>query len=243
LTALFARLGGRDRSSQGPLRERLSHAGFRQYSAPAVYFGIRLTLAIGMPVTAALFPALWSLPFLTSAALLCGVGAVGYVAPSAVLDRLVSSRQRGIERALPDALDLLVVCVEAGYGINQALSRIAEDFASRSVVLAQEFALIVNETRTGKTTTAALQGLADRTGVSDVTSLVALLVQTEKFGTSVASALRVHADAMRVQRMQRAEERAQMATLKLIFPSTLIFAALLILFIAPAALRVLDAMK
>jgi tight adherence protein C len=241
--AWFERVGGGQKAAQGPVHERLTQAGYRHPSAAPIYYGVRVVSAVGLPIAATLVPATWGLPAPTAILILCGLAAVGYVGPSAVLDRLVLRRQSRIERALPDALDLLVVCVEAGYGINQALARIAEDFAARSLEIAQEFALVVNETRTGKTTTAALQGLADRTGVSDVTSLVALLVQTEKFGTSVATALRVHADAMRIQRMQRAEQRAQMATLKLILPSTLIFAALLILFITPAALRVIEAMK
>ena len=127
----------------------------------------------------------------------------------------------------------MVVCVEAGLGINQSLARVSTEFESKSPILAQEFALVGHETRAGKTTTEALRALADRTGVSDISSLVAQLVQTERFGTSVANALRVHADAMRIRRMQYAEERAQKATLKLILPSTMIFAALLMLFLAP----------
>jgi tight adherence protein C len=118
-------------------------------------------------------------------------------------------------------------------GINQGLARVAEEFRAKSPALSLEFSLVGNETRAGKTTTAALRALAARTGVPDISSLVALLVQTERFGTSVANALRVHADAMRIRRMQRAEERAQIATLKLILPSTLIFVALLMIFLAP----------
>jgi tight adherence protein C len=135
----------------------------------------------------------------------------------------------------------MVVCVEAGYGINQSLARVTDEFAKRSPVLSSELGLAVAETRAGKGLEGALRGLSERTGVDDVSSLVALLVQTERFGTSVANALRVHAEAMRVRRMLRAEERAQKAPLKLIFPSTLIFAALMLVFLAPSLYRFMAA--
>ncbi len=109
--------------------------------------------------------------------------------------------------------------------------------------MAKEFALVVEETRAGKGTTDALRALADRTGVIDISSLVALLVQTERFGTSLAGALRVHADAMRILRMQRAEERAQMATLKLILPSTMIFVALIAIFVSPGAYMLMKGLR
>ena len=241
IRGVLARLGGEPASASSPIRERLNHAGLRQRSATSIYYGTRIVVAIALPSIALLAPQLWSLPLANLALILCGLTGFGYVAPSMYLDARIKSRKAGIERALPDALDLMVVCVEAGYGINQALSRVSEEFAVKNPAIASEFALVINEVRTGKPTTDALRALSERTGVADVSSLVALLVQTEKFGTSVANALRVHADSMRVKRMQRAEQRAQMATLKLILPSTMIFAALLILFMAPAVLRMMEA--
>jgi tight adherence protein C len=157
------------------------------------------------------------------------------------LNHRVTSRTAAITRSLPDALDLMVVCVEAGFGINQSLGQVADEFRSKSPIVAEEFSLVVQQIRAGKSTTVALRELADRTGVSDISSLVALLVQTERFGTSVANALRVHAEAMRIIRMQRAEERAQKATLKLILPSTMIFGALLLIFLAPGMYRLMGA--
>jgi tight adherence protein C len=237
MLGLFRRIGERGERRQGDdigsFRARFIHAGFTRPAAPAIFYGIRLSLALGLPVLAGLAPLVWGLPPLQQISLLCVLTAVGYVGPSIYLDRRVASRKGDITRALPDALDLMVVCVEAGLGINQSLARVAEEFQARSPVLSREFSLVGYETRAGKTTTEALRALAERTGVADVSSLVALLVQTERFGTSVAKALRVHAGAMRVRRMQRAEERAQKATLKLILPSTLIFAALLLIFLAP----------
>jgi tight adherence protein C len=221
----------------GPLRQRLIHAGYRGQAAPAVFYGLRLVLALALPSLMLLLPIAWRMPHVQLVLILCLAAGFGFVAPSLALDMRRSRRQNEIRRVLPDALDLLVVCVEAGYAINQSLARVSDEFAGKSVNLSSEFGLVTAETRAGKSMTEALRSLADRTGVEDISSLVALLVQTERFGTSVANALRVHADAMRVRRMQRAEERAQKAPLKLIFPATLIFAALMMIFMAPSVYR------
>jgi len=239
---IFNRIGeGREGGDLSRLRSRLLHAGYRKPSAPTIYYGIRLTLAICVPAAAAVLPAVWALPAYMQLGIMIGLSAFFYVLPSIALDRRIASHRYAITRSLPDALDLMVVCVEAGFGINQSLAQVADEFDSKSPIVAKEFALVVQETRAGKSTTEALRTLADRTGVTDISSLVALLVQTERFGTSLANALRVHADAMRVIRMQRAEERAQKATLKLIFPSTLIFVALLLIFLAPGAFMMFSA--
>lgn len=234
LLGIFRRIGERqERADIGRFRARFIHAGFSKPAAPAIYYGIRLSLALGLPAIAGLSPLVWGLPPVQQISVLCGLLALGYVGPSVYLDRRVAKRKRVITRALPDALDLMVVCVEAGLGINQALARVATEFRVKSPSLAIELGMVGHATRAGKSTTQALRGLADRTGVPDVSSLVALLVQTERFGTSVANALRVHADAMRIRRMQRAEEQAQKATLKLILPSSMIFVALLLVFVVP----------
>ena len=225
--------GSGDSAAFSELRKRLVNAGYPSRSAPSIYRGIRFTFPLAVVMGLAAQPGVWSLSPPMIVAALCGSGLVAWVIPSIVVDRKIARRRFAIERGLPDALDLMVVCVEAGFGINQALARVAEEFEMKQPILSREFALVVNETRAGKGTSDALRGLADRTGVSDVSALVALLVQTERFGTSVANALRVHAEAMRVRRMQRAEERAQKATLKLILPSVMIFAALLLIFLVP----------
>jgi tight adherence protein C len=242
LSGVFARIGrGREGGDVSRLRTRLHHAGYRRPSAPTIYYGIRLTLALGIPTVAAFLPSVWALPSVLQIAVLIVLAAFGYVLPSIFLGNRVAARQHAITRTLPDALDLMVVCVEAGFGINQSLAQVAEEFRSRCPIVSDEFGLVVQETRAGKSTTVALRSLADRTGVSDISSLVALLVQTERFGTSLANALRVHADAMRIVRMQHAEERAQKATLKLILPSTMIFVALLMIFLAPGFYMMLTA--
>jgi tight adherence protein C len=235
----IGRIGQRsaDSGEAGPLRQRLIHAGYRGQAAPAIFYGLRVVLGLALPSLLISLPIAWKLEHLHLVMLLCLSAGMGFVAPSLFLDSRRSRRQGEIRRKLPDALDLMVVCVEAGYAINASLARVAEEFAVKSPVLSTEFGLVTAETRTGKSLTDALRGLSERTGVEDVSSLVALLVQTERFGTSVAGALRVHADAMRIRRMQRAEERAQKAPLKLIFPATLIFAALMLIFMAPSVYR------
>ena len=244
LSGVLARIGkGREGGDLSRLRTRLHQAGYRRPSAPTIYYGLRLTLALGVPAVVALLPAVWALPAYLQIGLLMVLAALCYIVPSIVLNSRISARQHAITRTLPDALDLMVVCVEAGFGINQSLAQVAEEFESRCPIVSREFSLVVQETRAGKSTTAALRCLADRTGVSDISSLVALLVQTERFGTSLANALRVHADAMRIIRMQHAEERAQKATLKLILPSTMIFVALLLIFLAPGAYMLITALR
>jgi len=243
LSRIFARIGrGREGADLSKLRSRLIRSGYRRPSAATIYHGIRVTLAIGVPALVALLPGVWALPPVLQVALLISLSALFYVLPSMFLDNRVAVRQHKIIRALPDALDLMVVCVEAGFGINQSLAQVADEFESKCSIVAREFGLVVEETRAGKSTTGALRALADRTGISDISSLVALLVQTERFGTSLANALRVHADSMRIIRMQRAEERAQKATLKLILPSTMIFVALLMIFLAPGGYMMMSAL-
>jgi tight adherence protein C len=157
----------------GTLRLRLVHAGYRHPAAAATYYGLRLALAVGLPVAALSVPLFWTLPRLQLVIGLCALAAAGLVGPSMWLDLRKGKRQGEIRRTLPDALDLMVVCVEAGYGINQSLARVTEEFASRSPVLSSELGLAVAETRAGKGLEAALRGLSERTGVDDVSSLVA----------------------------------------------------------------------
>jgi tight adherence protein C len=224
-------------ASLGPIRRRLVHAGYRSDNAIVTYMGSRIAFATALPVVVLLLPATWSLNQIQLITALCVAGGFGLVLPSYWLDQRVKKRQRSIELALPDALDLMVVCVEAGLGINASLKRIADDFRSTHPLLAAEFELANFETRAGKSTTEALRGLADRTGVSDVSSLVAMLIQTERFGTGLADTLRVHADAMRLRRLQRAEELANLAPLKMLLPTVFIFVAMIIIIMGPGVLK------
>jgi len=226
-----------DPTGASTLRKRLIYAGYRTDGALVTYMGSRVVLAIALPMLFLLTPLAWGLEQLQLAAAVCAAAGIGMIGPSYWLDRKVAARQKAVQLALPDALDLMVVCVEAGLGINASLKRVADDFARTHPVMASEFELVTFETRAGKSTTQALRGLADRTGVSDVSSLVAMLIQTERFGTGLADTLRVHADSMRLRRLQRAEEQANKAPLKMLFPTVFIFVAMLIVVVGPGFLK------
>jgi tight adherence protein C len=166
------------------------------------------------------------------------VAAVGYLMPSMALGRLAKTRQHRIRLSLADVLDLLVVSVEAGLGLDQALQRVGEELASTHRDLSEELRLVNLELRAGKARSDALRNLADRTGVDDLSSLAAMLIQTDKFGTSVAQSLRVHSDTLRTKRRQRAEEAAAKTGVKMVFPLVFcIFPAIWVVTIGPAAIK------
>lgn len=192
-------------------REMLVMAGYREQRHVTLYHGIRVLLAIVI-VLLFLATGLAEHRFVLIAA---GV-ALAYVAPRFVLKRMIGKRQLRIRRALPDALDLSVICVEAGLGLDQALQRVGADIKYAHPELAAELNLVGLEMRAGKPRAEALRNLASRTGVDDVRSLVAVLIQTDRFGTSIAQALRVHSDCMRTERRQRAEEQAAKTTIKMV---------------------------
>ena len=162
-------------------------------------------------------------------------GSMGYVLPSIMVGRRVKQRQKEMQKALPDALDMLVVSVEAGLGLNQAMVRVSEEIYRISPVLSEQLALVNLEIRAGTSRPEALRNLAERTGLQDISSLVGMLIQTDRFGTSVAQALRVHSETMRTKRRQRAEEAAAKTTIKMIFPLVFcIFPALFVVILGPA---------
>ena len=243
LVTSLAKLGGRatrdKTAAQHPIRRQLVQAGYRQDSAVLVFMGARLLLALALPTILLALSPVWDFDERQLVALLCGGAAIGFVGPSYYLDKRRAARQWNIILGLPDALDLMVVCVEAGLGINASLSRISKEFSRTNPIISSEFELVVLEVRTGKSTTEALRSLAERTGVSEIGALVAMLVQTEKFGTSLADTLRIHADGLRVQRMLRAEEQAAKAPLKMMFPTLFIFAATLLVTIGPGLLQLM----
>jgi tight adherence protein C len=166
---------------------------------------------------------------------------LGFYLPNLFLNRQIQSRQKKINEGLPDALDLLVVCVEAGLGLNAAMKRVAEDCQVSNPVLSQEFMLVNLEILAGLDREQALRNLADRTGVEDLGNLCAILIQSEKFGTSIATALRVQSDTLRTKRRQRLEEKAAQTPVKLMFPLLLfIFPALLVVILGPAVIQVME---
>jgi tight adherence protein C len=169
---------------------------------------------------------------------------VGYMVPSFVLGHYVGKRQKQIRNGLPDALDLLIVCLEAGLGIDQAISKCADELALAYPALAEEMRMINVEGRAGKPRIEAFKNFAERTKVDDVRSLVSMLVQTDRFGTSVAQALRTHAEVSRTKRRQRAEERAAKIGVKLVFPLVfLLFPAFYVVTLGPAIIKFVEALS
>ncbi|HTS36258.1 MAG TPA: type II secretion system F family protein [Candidatus Solibacter sp.] len=215
-------------------RAWLIQAGFRDASHVNYYFGARvLAAALGFLAVAA-FQGFQN-PFL-----LIGIAGLGFFLPRFILKRMIRDRQQRIRLGLPDALDLTVICVEAGLALDQALQRVGADLHHAHPDLSDEFRLVNLEMRAGKPRAEALRNLVDRTGVDDIRSLVGTLIQTDRFGTSVAQALRVHSDSLRTERRQRAEEQAAKTTIKMV-PPLVVFVLPSIIFvtIGPAVIELI----
>lgn len=218
------------------LRRRMAAAGYHTPTAMVV-FGASTLIT---PIVFAL--ATWALAgtnivFIGLAAL------IGWLLPSAVVSRMIEKRKVQIQNGLPDALDLLIVCVEAGCALDQAIVKASDELAIAYPALTDELRMITTEVRAGKPRLEAFRNFAARTRVEDVQSLVALLVQTDRFGTSIAQALRTHAETSRTKRRQRAEERAAKIGVKLVFPLVLfLFPALYVVILGPAVIQYLNIM-
>ena len=229
----FGAMAPQSRSEMGKLQQRLVTAGYRKHEAIAVFFGLRLGCALVAFVLLA--TPFFGKPNLPLALAGC---ALGYLLPSMALGRIAKKRQHKIRLGLPDALDLLVVSVEAGLGLDQAIQRVGSELDFAHPELSEELRLINLELRAGKGRIDALRNLAERTQVDDIISLVAMLVQTDKFGTSVAQSLRVHSDTVRTKRRQRAEEAAAKTGVKMVFPLVFcIFPAIWVVTIGPAVIK------
>ena len=210
----------------------LIQAGLRESRHVTYYFGARIMLAFLGLGGVLLFSGVGSMPLLVC------VPAFGFFIPRFFLKRMIKARQQRIRIALPDALDLTVICVEAGLALDQALMRVGQDLHHAHPDLSDEFHLVNLEMRAGKPRAEALRNMVDRTGVDDIRSLVGTLIQTDRFGTSVAQALRVHSDSLRTARRQRAEEQAAKTTIKMV-PPLVIFILVPFLFvtIGPALIQ------
>ncbi len=218
-------------------RAWLIQAGLREPRHASYYFGARLLLAFLGVAGVIAFSGFSSL------ALLVCVPAFGFFLPRFFLKRMIKDRQQRIRIALPDALDLTVICVEAGLALDQALMRVGKDLHHAHPDLSDEFHLVNLEMRAGKPRAEALRNMVDRTGVDDIRSLVGTLIQTDRFGTSVAQALRVHSDSLRTARRQRAEEQAAKTSVKMVPPLVFfVFPALFVVLLGPAVVIVLHQM-
>jgi tight adherence protein C len=216
-------------------RQLLMMAGYRDARHLTYYFGIRVLLALGLLLFFLSTGLAARKPVLIIVLIL-----LAYILPRFVLKRMIKNRQQRVRLALADALDLSVICVEAGLGLDQAILRVGSDLQHAHPDLSDEFNLINLEMKAGKPRAEALRNLASRTGVDDVRSLVAVLVQTDRFGTSIAQALRVHSDSLRTERRQRAEEQAAKTTIKMVPVLVFfIFPSMFIVSIGPAFIQLI----
>ena len=231
---------GSGRKDTTAVRQFLIQAGFSDPRAVSIYWASRVSLAAGLPILA-----LFGLPLFGAGSnqvflAVLYFGALGWIGPAFYVRRRLKARQKEVQRALPDMLDMLVVCVEAGLGLNQALVRVADEIEHVSTVMAEQLAMVNLEMRAGTPREEALKNLAERTGVADIRSLVSMMIQTDRFGTSVADALRVHSETMRTKRRQRAEEAAAKAPVKMLFPMVgCIFPTIFIVILGPAIVTVM----
>jgi tight adherence protein C len=231
-----------DLKKDGPtirkLQARLIQAGIYSERAIPLFLGVKLGGLLVLPLLVLFI--LWGTT--SQRGLLMGVPIVlctlGYLLPNFILSRLISSRQHKIRESLPDALDLLVVCVEAGQGLDAAIKRVSEDLQASSSIISQELLLVTLETMAGLERQQALKNLGERTGVEELISLCNVLIQSERFGTSIAQALKTQSDYMRTSRRQRLEGMAAKTPVKLVFPMLLfIFPAIMVVLLGPAFIR------
>ncbi len=223
--------------AMGQLREKLLNAGFRRESAPVVFKGIQLIITgVGLfigGVFGMLADGLSQGLILKAAA---GI-VIGFIIPKLVLDQLVKRRKEKIFLGMPDALDLMVVCVEAGLGMDQALRKVADEMLKSHVEIGEEFSIANQQLQFGKSRSEVLKALGFRSGVDDLKQLTAILIQADRFGSSIAAALRVQSDSMRVKRRQIAEEKAAKTAVKMIFPLVLfIFPGIFVVLVGPAGI-------
>ncbi len=224
------------------LRIHFMNAGYRSETAPTIFFLAKTLLTFTLPALVVLYIVISGTSIKDNSSLLFYIvvaAALGYFLPNVFLERRIAYRKREIFESFPDAMDLIIVCVESGLGLDAALARVSEEVHMISPVLSEELHLINLELRAGSSRERALRNLALRTGVEDIDTLVAMLVQSDRFGTSIAQALRVHAENLRTKRRLRAEEAAAKIALKLLFPLIFfIFPSMLLVLLGPAIISI-----
>lgn len=223
------------------LRRRLQQGGCYGENASVDYSGAKMMLAVGLPLIATAVISQMGVSVLRFFFFLPILALMGYCLPSMWLSSRINKRKLKITNGLADALDLMVSCVEAGLSLNAALVRVSHELITAHPDVSKEFEITSLEMRAGKPREEALRNLGQRTGVKDLRSLAAMLIQTDKFGTSIARALRVFSDTLRTKRRQRAEEAAAKTTIKLVFPLVLfIFPAILLVLLGPGVIRLME---
>ena len=223
------------------LQKQLMQAGYRSPHAPVIFRAVQISALVGLPGLVALGCALLARPLDSAAMWILLAFVAGFFLPRYVLRKMVKGRQQRVRWGLADALDLMVISIEAGLGLNAAIVKVGEELSEVHPEISEEFELTNLEIRVGRDRDEALRNLAERTGVDDLRSLVAMLIQADRFGTSIARAVRVYADSLRTKRRQRAEQAAQKAAVKLLFPlACFLFPTLFISILGPAALNLID---
>jgi tight adherence protein C len=230
-----------DEGEKSQLRNRLIHAGLYGREAMAVFLGTKLILIV-IPALIGLFLGLTGLLPTTEAVLGGGcLGIAGMIGPSFWLDGRKKARQTSFRRSLPDALDLLVICLEGGLSLPASLRRVGGELRTAHPVLALELNIVQREIQLGTSPGEGLQNMGVRTDLEEIRSLASVITQSERFGASLVKSLRVHAETLRLKRQQRAEELAQQAAVKILFPTLLfIFPAIFVVILGPAAFQILE---
>jgi tight adherence protein C len=221
------------------MQRRLIRAGFRGPGALKTFYGTKIALAIAAPLLAAVLASPSDTGQNHQTAFILASVAAGFLAPNQFVRLKRRRRERELRRGLPNALDLLVVCVESGLGLDQAIMQVSKELMSAHPEISEEFALINLELKAGKRRVEALRNLADRTGVEDIKRLAAVMIQADRFGTSIGQSLRGHSDYMRVQKRQQVEEKAAKLGVKLVFPIFFcILPSLFVVTVGPMVVRI-----
>jgi tight adherence protein C len=242
---MLAQVGGFLPAANGAdaLRTGLVRAGYRRGDSVLVLLGCKILCAALLPIVWMTAGYAMAKPVGNVLTVSLVLGILGFYLPTFYIWMRQKQRHAEILSALPDGLDLMVVCVEAGLGLGAALQRVGQEIRLASPQLSEELALVNQEMQTGVSRMDSLRNLAERTGVEEIFSLVAMLIQTDRLGTSIAMSLRAHADSMRTRRRQRAEQMARKASIKLAFPLVLlIFPALRVVILGPAGIQILKAL-
>ena len=244
IAAPLSRLAPPSAAEARKLQKLLMYAGHRSPNAPVIFRAIQLASLVVFPGAVAMFFVFMAWPLKSALVLLMAALLLGFFLPRFVLDQMIKGRKLRLRWGLADALDLMVVSIEAGLGLNAAMLRVSDELKDVHKDISEEFELANLEIKVGRDRDEALRNLAERTGVDDLRSLVAMLIQADRFGTSIARAVRIFSDSLRTKRRQRAEQAAQKAAVKLLFPlACFLFPVLFIAILGPALLTLVDTFR
>ena len=236
----FEKVIPKTQAEVGVVQQRLIRAGFRSDSAASLFYGTKVVVILSLCAVVFFSGLGGNSPIMLYVAAL----GIGYLAPDFWLGRKIKSRQKKLRLGLPDALDLLVICVEAGLGLDQATARTSQELAEAQPAISDELSIVALEQRAGRAREDAWRHMSERTDVDTIRNLVSMLVQSEQFGTSIAKTLRTHSDTLRTQRIQQVEEMAAKTTVKLIFPLVLfIFPCLFLVVLGPVGILMAESFK